>query len=86
MVQGLGQVPWGDLEGTLNLGVGMVAVVAADVADDVQRAARELGMPAWVLGSVRPWRDEDATAADVVAGTKGVQGGAVRMHGTYRTA
>jgi len=86
LVQGLGAVPWGDLESTLNLGVGMVAVVAPDVADDVQRAARELGMPAWELGTVRDARADDATAADVVAGTKGVQGGAVRLHGAYRTA
>ncbi|MBO3094464.1 phosphoribosylformylglycinamidine cyclo-ligase [Cellulomonas dongxiuzhuiae] len=84
LVQGLGAVPWGDLENTLNLGVGMVAVVSADVVDDVQRAAGLRGMPAWVLGSVRDRRDADATAPDVVAGTKGVHGGAVRLHGAYR--
>ena len=84
LVQGLGAVPWGDLENTLNLGVGMVAVVAPEVAEDVQRAAGERGMPAWVLGTVRDGRDDDATAPGVVAGTKGVQGGAVRLHGSYR--
>lgn len=85
LVQGLGAVPWRDLENTLNLGVGMVAVVAQDAADDVQRVARERGMPAWVLGTVREGRDDDTTSGDVVAGTKGVQGGAVRLHGEYRT-
>lgn len=84
LVQRLGQVPWGDLEGTLNLGVGMVAIVTPDVADAVQRAARERGMPAWVLGTVREAAADDAASPDVVAGTKGVQGGAVRMHGAYR--
>ncbi|QCB95141.1 phosphoribosylformylglycinamidine cyclo-ligase [Cellulomonas shaoxiangyii] len=84
LVQQLGRVPWGDLEGTLNLGVGMVAIVAPDVAEDVQRAARDRGVPAWVLGAVRPPTDDDAASPDVVAGTKGVQGGAVRMRGAYR--
>lgn len=86
MVQQLGQVPWGDLEATLNLGVGMVAVVAADVVDDLVLAARDRGMPAWVLGTVRAAVDADLTAPDVVAGTKGVQGGAVRLHGAYRAS
>lgn len=86
LVQQLGQVPWGDLEATLNLGVGMVAVVAADVVDDLVLAARDRGMPAWVLGTVRDATDADLTAADIVAGTKGVQGGAVRLHGAYRTS
>lgn len=86
LVQGLGTVPWGDLEGTLNLGVGMVAVVASEVADDVLRAAGERGLPAWVLGSVREARADDLASPDVVSGTKGVQGGAVRMHGVYRVS
>ncbi|WP_136518171.1 phosphoribosylformylglycinamidine cyclo-ligase [Cellulomonas telluris] len=84
LVQQLGQVPWGDLEGTLNLGVGMVAIVAPDVADAVQTAARDRGLPAWVLGTVRTPGDDDASSGDLVAGTKGVQGGAVRLHGAYR--
>ena len=86
LVQRLGGVPWHDLEGTLNLGVGMVAVVAADAVDGVLAHASELGLPAWVLGTVRdadPTRDV-AGSPDVVAGTKGVDGGAVRLSGTYR--
>ncbi|MBO9554875.1 phosphoribosylformylglycinamidine cyclo-ligase [Cellulomonas sp.] len=86
LVQGLGQVPWNDLEGTLNLGVGMVAIVAADAVDGVLAHAAELGLPAWVLGQVR---DSDPTtdvvgAPGFVAGTKGVHGGAVQLTGTYR--
>ena len=53
LVQRLGQVPWTDLEGTLNLGVGMVAIVAADAVDGVLAHAAELGLPAWELGTVR---------------------------------
>jgi phosphoribosylformylglycinamidine cyclo-ligase len=86
LVQHLGQVPWGDLENTVNLGVGMVAVVAPDAVDGVLAHARELGLPAWVLGGVRdldPVRDV-ASDPEVVTGTKGVQGGAVRLTGSYR--
>ena len=53
LVQRLGQVPWTDLEGTLNLGVGMVAIVAADAVAGVLAHAAELGLPAWELGTVR---------------------------------
>ena len=86
LVQSLGQVPWTDLEGTLNLGVGMVAIVAPDALADVLAHAAELGLPAWELGSVREaGRDTDAVGAPgFVAGTKGVHGGAVQLTGSYR--
>ncbi|MFF1530072.1 phosphoribosylformylglycinamidine cyclo-ligase [Cellulomonas sp. NPDC058312] len=87
LVQGAGGVPWSDLERTLNLGVGMVAIVDAAGADGVLRHAAELGMTAWVLGEVRTLdAARDVAGPDLVAGTKGVQGGAVRMSGAYRTA
>ncbi|UJP41474.1 phosphoribosylformylglycinamidine cyclo-ligase [Cellulomonas palmilytica] len=86
MVQSLGQVPWTDLEGTLNLGVGMVAVVAADAVDGVLAHAAELGLPAWELGSVRDLGERDVVGAPgFVTGTKGVEGGAVNLTGEYRT-
>ena len=88
LVQGLGQVPWTDLEGTLNLGVGMVAVVAADAVDGVLAHAAQLGLPAWELGTVRdadPARDV-VGAPGFVSGTKGVAGGAVRLTGEYRVS
>ncbi|KQR08313.1 phosphoribosylformylglycinamidine cyclo-ligase [Cellulomonas sp. Leaf334] len=87
LVQRLGQVPWTDLEGTLNLGVGMVAIVAADAVDGVLAHAGELGLPAWELGTVRhtdPGTDV-VGAPGFVAGTKGVHGGAVQLSGAYRT-
>ena len=89
LVQAAGGVPWTDLERTLNLGVGMVAVVDAAGADALTRHAAELGLTAWHLGEVRaldPERDTEALGPDLVAGTKGVQGGAVRLSGSYRTA
>ena len=87
LVQALGSVPWSDLENTLNLGVGMVAIVAPEAVDGVLAHAAELGLPVWVLGSARhfdPARDV-ATDSELVTGTKGVHGGAVRLSGRYRT-
>jgi phosphoribosylformylglycinamidine cyclo-ligase len=50
LVAGLGQVSQVDLEATLNLGVGMVALVAPDTADAALRALADRGLPAWVCG------------------------------------
>lgn len=87
LVRSLGAVPWDDLERTLNLGVGMVAVVGRDGADHALARAAELGLRPWVLGEVAAGAPEDAAAgADLVQGTKGVSGGAVRLHGAYRVA
>ena len=85
VVRTLGSVPWADLEATLNLGVGMVAIVAPDGVDEALRLLADRGVPTWVLGEVR-----DAAAIDdqpaVVRGTKGVHAGGVQLHGEYRTA
>lgn len=80
----LGGVPQDDLERTLNLGVGMVAVVGAADADRAVRGLEERGVPAWVLGEVKVASDEGAGAGSgVVRGTKGVDGGAVRLVGSH---
>mgnify|MGYP003085674195 FL=1 len=81
-VRELGSVPWEDLEGTLNLGVGMVAVVDPGVVDAVLRVAEGSEIPAWVLGEVHEAGKYEARDR-VVSGTKGVDGGAVDIHGTY---
>jgi phosphoribosylformylglycinamidine cyclo-ligase len=80
LVRRLGRVPVGDLEATLNLGVGMVAVVAPEAADAAVARLRERGLPAWVLGEVRVPGDNDPVEG-VTQGAKGVDGGAVRMIG-----
>ena len=49
MVRRLGEVPWDDLEGTLNLGVGMIAVVDRDRAEAAARVV-EVAPPALRLG------------------------------------
>lgn len=84
-----GRISWEALEDSLNLGVGMVAVVGADAAEEALATVREAGIDAWVLGDV----DEGdhglsraGTDIRTVSGTKGVQGGSVELHGTYLTA
>ncbi|CAN5612584.1 phosphoribosylformylglycinamidine cyclo-ligase [soil metagenome] len=52
LVGGVGRVEQAELERVLNMGVGMVAVVASDEADGVLRLLREHGLPAWPLGEV----------------------------------
>jgi phosphoribosylformylglycinamidine cyclo-ligase len=84
LVAGLGGVPRADLERTLNLGVGMVAVLAADRVDAAVRRLAARGVPCWVVGSV----DLQGTTAggDVTQGAKGVLGGAVRLIGEHPVA
>jgi phosphoribosylformylglycinamidine cyclo-ligase len=45
-------VPRAESERAFNCGVGMVAAVAPDVADDVVALLGERGVPAWVAGTV----------------------------------
>ncbi|VEG28139.1 phosphoribosylformylglycinamidine cyclo-ligase [Actinomyces howellii] len=84
-VRTLGSVPWDDLEATLNLGVGMVAVVDPGALEAVVAVAQAAGLPAWVLGEVHDAGGHEPRGR-LVAGTKGVDGGAVDLVGDYRTA
>ncbi len=54
----LGRVPRDDLERTLNMGVGFVALVPAEHVDEALAVAREHGLGGWVAGTVHA--DEDA--------------------------
>jgi phosphoribosylformylglycinamidine cyclo-ligase len=84
LVAELGGVPQADLERTLNLGVGMVAIVAPDAADSALARLTERGVPAWTMGTVSA--DDGSAAAsdpDYVQGAKGVDGGAVRLVNSY---
>jgi len=54
LISRTGDVSREQLELTFNLGVGMVAVVPAERADDCLAVAAERGVPAWRLGGVRP--------------------------------
>jgi phosphoribosylformylglycinamidine cyclo-ligase len=85
-VAGWGGVPLRDLEATLNMGIGMVAVVAAEQADGIIRALDAAGLGSRVIGQVldRETVQAGSSAQDaLVAGSKGVDGGAVLMTGTH---
>lgn len=59
--------------------MGFAAVVSADKAMDVSAKLNSLGVKTWQIGVIE-------TASDVsgfVASAKGVEGGAVRLTGTY---
>ncbi|MDO4918254.1 phosphoribosylformylglycinamidine cyclo-ligase [Kocuria sp.] len=84
LVAELGHVPQPDLERTLNLGVGMVAIVDPTVADAAVAHLNERGLPSWVMGRVGPVDPEASRhGSDWVQGAKGVAGGGVLMTGRY---
>jgi phosphoribosylformylglycinamidine cyclo-ligase len=53
LIQRLGDIATPELERTLNMGVGMVALVAAADADRALEVLRGRGVPAWVAGQAR---------------------------------
>jgi len=71
-----------ETEGTWNLGIGMIAVVAAHAVDAVIEKLGVDGFPAWVTGVVST---EAKSLVGFEQGAKGVNGGAVRLVGTYRS-
>ena len=80
----LGQVPRADLERTLNMGVGFVAMLPADQADAATRFLAARGIPAWGLGEVHAAEDAPVDPAhEVVRGAKGVEGGGVQLVGEH---
>lgn len=85
-VQSAGRVPLADLERTLNLGVGMVAVVPAEAEQRALALLAERGVPAWRMGEVAESSSltgAESAGDDYVQGAKGVDGGAVLMQGRY---
>ncbi|MEO9152082.1 MAG: phosphoribosylformylglycinamidine cyclo-ligase [Lapillicoccus sp.] len=86
-IRALGRVPRSDLERTLNMGVGFVALVPAARADATMERARVLGLPAWVMGEVAAEADTTPDPGyEVVCGAKGVDGGAVQVVGEHPSA
>ena len=81
-----GAVPQLDLEGTLNMGVGMIAVLAPEQAEAATAVLSEHGLGAHVIGEVLEPSALPAPAGPlehVVTGAKGVEGGAVLMTGQH---
>ena len=76
----LGDLDLTATEGTWNLGVGFVAVVAPDKADAAASALTQEGIATWQVGVVRTGGRPDG---DWTHGAKGVDGGAVRLVGAF---
>jgi len=84
VVRELGQVPVADLERTLNMGIGFVALLPAAQADLAIATAKAHGIDTWLLGEISDLalaRITDGTP--VVRGAKGVDGGSVQVVGTH---
>ena len=82
----LGGISLERVEGTWNLGVGFFAVVSSSAAEPVAASLARGGIPAWTAGRVSLAARSDAAArpdADWTQGAKGVDGGAVRLTGSY---
>lgn len=70
------------VEDTWNMGIGMIAVVAATSAATVQSALESHGHTVWQVGVISEASAESSEGA--VTSAKGVEGGAVRLVGNYR--
>ena len=68
-------------EGTWNLGIGMIALVAEHAVDSVIEKLGVDGFPAWVSGTVHTGATPDGAGFE--QGAKGVNGGAVRLVGSF---
>jgi phosphoribosylformylglycinamidine cyclo-ligase len=85
----LGSVPVPELERTLNLGVGMVLVLAPEAVDSASAALTVRGWGNWVLGTVRNLTEMGLESGEldgppvVTQGAKGVDGGSVSLVGRY---
>jgi phosphoribosylformylglycinamidine cyclo-ligase len=73
-----GRVPLPELEKTFNMGVGMVALVAAGSVDAARARLAARGVESWVLGAAQA---RDGEPGDAPA--KGGGGGAVTLTGTH---
>jgi phosphoribosylformylglycinamidine cyclo-ligase len=76
----LGDLSLESTEGTWNLGIGFLAVVSADKAQAAASALIQEGIATWQVGVVRTDARPDG---EFEQGAKGVDGGAVRLVGTY---
>jgi len=62
---GLAGADLADLESTLNLGIGMILVVAPEAADAALGVLRDRRVPAWVAGSIRATEGDAPPSAEL---------------------
>ena len=79
LIGALGSVPSEELERTLNMGIGMVAVVDSADADAALGLLAARGVPSWACGEVRERRSGETGDAQA----KGGSGGAVTVTGRH---
>ena len=79
----LGDLDLESTEATWNLGIGFLAVVSAAQAPAAASALAKDGIVTWQVGVVRDGVRPDDAHGDFEQGAKGVDGGAVRLVGTY---
>ena len=79
----LGRVPQADLEATLNMGVGFVAVLPQESVETALEVLESVDLPAWQMGTVVSAEDADTTSGEVITGAKGVDAGGAQLIGTY---
>ncbi len=79
LIGGLGKVEQIELERTFNMGMGMIAIVPADAADEALRVLAARGVPSWACGEIRDRREGEHGDAEA----KGGKGGATTLIGSY---
>ena len=84
VVRELGGVAWEDLEDTLNMGVGMVAVLAEEEVDAVVAVSAAYGCAAWPIGAVAEDADAGAGAASRAVAGSAAGPGALRAAASER--
>jgi phosphoribosylformylglycinamidine cyclo-ligase len=80
VLSSLGDMTLESTEGTWNLGIGMLVVATPRSADAIISKLATDGIPAWIAGVVTVG---DRALAGFEQGAKGVDGGAVRLTGSY---
>ena len=80
LIADLGGVEQLDLEATLNLGIGMIAIVAESSTTTALELLARRNVPAWVCGKVRG----RAVGETGDAPAKGGGGGVVRLTGKHQ--
>ena len=79
IIAGAGRAERSEMERTFNMGIGMVAVVAAAAVDNALSVLADHGVDAWTCGVIRVRAEEDVSDSPA----KGGHGGSVKVVGDY---